>query len=390
MKKPVFCTALAAMLLLTNAGAQTPASSPASSPAASTTIDDRFVAGSSPRVSDRTSGDLFVAGGRVEVSAPVDGDTVLAGGEVKLAGAVARNVYAAGGRLVIDTDLGRHLRAAAGQLELSSKARVAGNVVLAGGELSVHGPIKGSARLMGGKVLIDAPIDGDVNVSAGRVELGPNARLGGALRWRSDSDLQRDPAAQVAGPIERLAMPVPPAAREAARAHSERTRRGTSWLAGAWWTLGLMLVAALLVAALPGTSVRVASTLRERTGMSLLAGFVALVCIPVAVLVLLISVIGVPLALLTLLLYLLLLPLGYLVSAMGLGHWALTRWRAADAGRTAWRIGAVLLALLLLALLGRIPFIGGWVAFAAVLAGLGAIVLQGWPRRAAVSAPTAT
>jgi hypothetical protein len=262
---------------------------------------------------------------------------------------------------------------------------VAGNATLAGGDVSVRAPVKGALRVVGGQVLIDAAIDGDVSATAQRLQLGPNARIGGALRWRSAGELQRDAAAQVSGPIERLALP----SRNGERGEGGVTRAGRrawGWIAGAWWTVGLMLVALLAVLATPALSGRVAQTLRERSGASLLAGFIVLACVPVAVLVLLISIIGVPLALLAALLYLLLLPLGYIAAAVGLGQWGLSRWRPAHAQRAGWRVACALLALLLLALLGRVPWIGGWIGFAALLLGLGAIVLQLWPQRVGAGA----
>jgi Putative transposase len=129
-----------------------------------------------------------------------------------------------------------------------------------------------------------------------------------------------------------------------------------------------------------------AQTLRERTGTSLLAGFIVLASVPAAVLVLLVRIIGVPLALPATLLYFVLLPLGYIAAAVGLRQWGLSRFRSAQAQRTGWRVGAALLALVLLGLLGQLPWIGGWIGFAALLLGLGAIVLQAWPRRRAAGA----
>lgn len=108
--------------------------------------------------------------------------------------------------------------------------------------------------------------------------------------------------------------------------------------------------------------------------------------VPVAVLVLLVSIIGVPLALPAVLLYFVLLPSGYIAAAVGLGQWGLSRWRPEQALRTGWRVGAALLALVLLGLLWQLPWIGGWIGFAALLLGLDAIVLQAWPRRRAAGA----
>jgi hypothetical protein len=361
------------------------AQTPTPSAVQATQEEDRFVAGSSLRIADRTAGDLIAAGGRLEIAAPVDGDALLAGGELRVAAALGRSAYLAGGRVLLDGELARHLRAAGGQVEVGPAARVAGNATLFGGDVSVRGPVRGSLRVAGGRVLIDSAVDGAVDASGGTIELGPNARIGGALRWRSSEGLQRHPAAQVTGSEQRLTWP---GRGEGDRAREHREQRGAfDVAAGAWWTLGLMLVAAVTIAAAPSASARLALTWRERTGWSLLAGFIALVCVPVAALILLVTVIGAPLALLVLLLYLALLPLGYVLSAVAIGQWGLARWKADGAERLGWRIGAAVLALLLMAVMARVPWLGGLVAFAALLAGLGAIILQLWPRRAGAASP---
>lgn len=340
---------------------------------------DRFVFGGSVRIELPVAGDLIAAGGQVEVEAPVGGDAVLAGGNVRVAASVGQDVYAAGGRLALDAEVGRNLRVAGGQVDTGPKASIAGNVTVAGGQVRLRAPVKGSIRAAGGRVVIDAEVGGDVSVTAGQLELGPHARIAGGLRYRGRDDIRRDPAARVAGAVEHIPLPGADKSARSEREHGLRSRLGggASWL----WTLGLMAIAAVLVALLPGTSDRVARTLVARSGWSLLLGFITLVCVPVATLVLLLTVIGIPLALLVVLLYLVLLLVGYVASGVALGQWALARWRSASASRTGWRIAAAMLAVLLLAVLARIPFVGGFVVLAAMLAGIGAIALQLAPAR---------
>jgi hypothetical protein len=152
-------------------------------------------------------------------------------------------------------------------------------------------------------------------------------------------------------------------------------RSGIAW----WWTAGLIVLAAILLAAWPQWCARNSQTLRERPGLSLLLGFVWLVCVPVAVLVLLLTIIGIPLALLAGALYVAVLPLAYVSTAIGLADQALRAWRSASATRWGWRIAGSAVVLIALALLGRLPWLGGLVVFAALLAGLGAFALQ-WRR----------
>ncbi len=374
-------TALIALALACAVGAAPGAGDAASAPGLRVRDfgGDHFVLGGSPRIEQPVGGDLFVAGGNVDVDAPVGGDAVVVGGNLRLAGAVGRNVYAAGGRVVVEAPAGHNLRLAGGQIELRPKATVAGNLSVFGGQISLRSAVKGSVQAGGGRVLIDAPIDGDVLVGAGQLELGPNARIGGKLSYRSGNTLIRDPAAQVAGAVEQMTPPLGASAPVPKRErHMERGGHASYALGGGSvvWALGLMLLAAVLVAVLPATALRVAATWRSRFGASLLWGLIVLVCWPVGALLLLITLVGAPLALVAILLYPVLLLLGYVSSGMAMGQWALQRFKPDAAAQPGWRIGCAALGSLALAALGWVPLLGMLVALLAVLAGLGAMALQ--------------
>jgi hypothetical protein len=142
------------------------------------------------------------------------------------------------------------------------------------------------------------------------------------------------------------------------------------------WTLGLLLLAALLLAVLPGFQARVGRTLRQRPGLSVLLGVAWLVCAPLALLLLLLTVIGIPFTLLGAILYIVLLPLAYVSTAIALGDWALQAWRSVAVAHWAWRLAAAAAVLVLLSQATRVPWLGALVAALALLAGLGALALQ--------------
>lgn len=336
---------------------------------------DQFIAGGSVSRTEPVAGDLIAAGGEVELAAPVQGDAVAAGGNLRIGGNVAQNVYGAGGRVRLDGQVGRNARIAGGRVEVGPSATVAGNLTVAGGRITVRGAVKGYVQASGGEVTIDGPVDGDVVVHAGKVELGPNAKIGGAMRYGARDDLVRDPSAQVSGEIERLSGP------GARQAGGHGVAAATRFAAGWMWSAGLIVLAALLAAAVPPASMRVSSELRLHPGLSLLFGFIALVCIPVGAIVLLVTIVGIPLAFVVLLAYFALLILGYVATGIALGEAALARLRPAEAMRSAWRVPAAMAAMLALTLVARIPFVGGFVLLVATLAGLGAILMAMRPRK---------
>lgn len=337
---------------------------------------DLFIAGGSVTVSQPVSGDLIAVGGSIDVDAPVTGDAVAAGGKLRVGTDIGGSIYAAGGQITINGKVGRNLRATGGQTELGVKSEVNGNLSIAGGQVRLHGTVRGHVQAAGGRLLIDGPVGGDVLATTGQIELGPHARIAGKLRYRSGDPIAQDPEAQVAGGVEVL---MPALGRGAETSESAPPQRGPRALAGGigWmWTIGLIVLAAVLIAVMPGFHASVSRSLRERFGLSVLLGFVLLVCTPVAALLAFVTLIGIPLGLLATALYLALLPVGYVSAGIGLGDLGLRHLKPDSAGTLWWRIAAAALALLLLALAGWIPWLGWVVAFAALLAGLGALLLQ--------------
>jgi len=289
-------------------------------------------------------------------------DRVVVGGHVDIDDSVAGSVYAAGGHVTVDAPVEGGVRAAGGFVSIGPNALIERNASLAGGQVEVRGTVKGNLRVGAGRVVIDGTVDGDASVASGSLELGPNARIAGKLRYRGEG-LERAAGAQV-GSVERL---------ERHRHHGDFVAFGHS--TGRWvWTVGLMLIAGIVAAALPGFSGRMAEELRTRPWMTLLLGFVALICIPVAAVLIMITIVGIPIGILALLSYALLVIVGYACASVVVGGLLLERFRSEAAQRTAWRAGAAVLTMLAIALLGRLPFVGHAFVLMALVGGVGLVV----------------
>ncbi len=193
----------------------------------------------------------------MEVLAEVDGDVVAMGGNVRLAAPVKQGVYAAGGRVSIDAPVQRNVRIAGGRVELGPNANIAGNVTVGGGKVEIDGAIGGYLQVGAGSVRINGPVTGDVELGAGDVELGPNARIEGKLRYASGEEVRRDSAAQVRGGVERIE-------RGGRWPAAHRWRGGTRHRLGWVWSVGLLAVALILIAALPRFYIRVEESARTR------------------------------------------------------------------------------------------------------------------------------
>lgn len=329
---------------------------------------DRFVAGGTVSVRETVVGDLIAAGGNLSVSADVGGDLVIAGGDIQLAGQVSQTLYAAGGKISVDSNVVRNARVAGGSVSLGASGQIQGNASLAGGDITVRGPIGGYLQAGGGHLYLDGPIGGDVELVGDRIELGPNARIEGHLKYQSKKDIRQAAGAEVRGGIERVTGITAP--------YGDLRRFRSDGMAGVAWSLGLVVAAALLAGVWPTLADRMGTFLQQRFAWSVLVGFIALVCTPVAVILLLVTVIGIPLALAALAGYGLILLAGYVASGVGVGSLALHRWKDERAASTVWRVGAAGLGMLLIVVLGRLPWLGWLIVLAALLFGMGALLMQ--------------
>jgi len=328
---------------------------------------DVFIAGAAPAVREPVQGDLFVAGGAVTIEAAVAGDVTAGGGTLRLDAAVGGSLQAAGGHITVLGAVERDARVAGGQIELGPQSVVGGNLWAAGGHLRLLGTVKGDVHVAGGRVLIDGPVGGDVIAGSGELALGPHARIAGVLRHHGGI-VRRDEAAQVGGGIRSWSWWF---GREPDLRVMQPPGAGVGW----GWTLALALLAALLLALTPGFQTRVGRTLWQRPVASVALGVAWLVCAPLVLLVLLVTVIGIPLTLLGAMLYMLLLPWAYVSAAIALGDAALRAAGRADPP-WAWRVVAAALLLVGLWQARRLPWLGAALSMLALLAGLGALVLQ--------------
>ncbi len=342
--------------------------------------------------SERLEDDLYIAGGTVDVTGTVDGDVVAAGGTVTLSGPASGGILAAGGTVRITSAIGRSLRAAAGDLTVGGRidadavlaggsvtidqaAQVGRDLVAAGGNVRVLGSIARNAFLSGGNVVIGGTVQGDVEVQADRVTLLPSARIQGRLRYSADRPAEIQSGALVSGGIERT-----PRSTASRRYYRPFAFRFAGRVMEAFWLLAIGFVA---LAVAPRGVPRVSERVSRHFGLSLLTGFILLVVVPVAALLVAFTVVGIPLSIVAVLLYLATLYPGQIFPAMWLGQWIM---RSLGRGSAPSPYLAMTVGVILFVVVVTVPFVGWLLRLVALLAGFGALWAAVWATRAARSA----
>lgn len=340
-----------------------------------------YLAGGHVRPATAVDGDLMAVGGKVVLDREVKGDATLAGGSIEVLAAVGDDLRAAGGDVSIAGAVAGELLAAGGNVTLARAARIGRGASFFAGAVTVDGTVEGPLEVNAQKIIINGEVSGNVDLNAAEIELGPNAKIAGSLRYASPGEMRRAPGASVAGAVQREAPMVMRENSNPAHHWQRRMGLGTpSWVGWGLSYMALLACACVLLLVLPGFSTRAAESIGHSPWLALLVGFAALAGIPAFAGLLFISLLGIPVGILVLALFPALLLLGYLVGVMFVTRRALVAMHRQSTPSYAVTVGFFAGCLLLVTLVGRLPFVGALLTVLITMAGLGASVLA-WPWR---------
>lgn len=331
--------------------------------------DTRLAAGDSVVLDEPVDGNAFAAAGRVELRERVDRNAFVTGGDVSVIGPIGRNLFAAGGNVRVEGEVHGRMRAAGGKIRITSTARLHDNAILAGGTIEVDGEVSDRLRAFGDTIIINGRIGGDAELAGDTIRIGPDARIGGRIEYRTGGDIQVDPAAHVAGGVMEV---------DQGKKWLRRAGHGAAIIGGITLSFGMVLIGALMILAAPRFSREAAGNVQTKPLQSLGMGGLVLIGVPFAMIVLLVTIIGIPLAILLAFAYAVLLLLGYLVGAIFLGDFVLGKVGTAKLDSVWWRVLFMFLALVVLAIVKQMPFLGGLAVFLVFLAGIGAFTMRSW------------
>ncbi len=333
-------------------------------------------------------GDLYLAGQTIIVNGTVNGDVWAVGRTITIDGVVTGGVLAGAETVTISGNVGRAVRVGCKSLLVSGS--IGGDVITGAQDLNLGGTVLGGLGIGVGSARIDGTVGGDVRGSAGvadianrvdgdvRLEvsnltLHPEAEILGDLVYTSENEASIHSDAQISGAtLHNL-----PAKDDGKKCCGGPIFSGVGW---AILAFGMALLAGMIMIALaPSWTGSAADLIRNRPGVSIGWGLVALVVTPVAVLVACLTIVGIPLGLIALGLYLMAVYLCQVPASMFIGR-LLTRRSGAAEGKGIM-ILTFAVGLVVLRLLKAVPYLGVLVSLAVLLFGLGALVVSAWKRR---------
>lgn len=327
-----------------------------------------YLAGAEAHTEGPITGDLVAAAGRIRVDHAVSRDTVLAAGSIEVYGNLGDDLRAAGGVIGVSGRVGGEALLAGGSVSLGPNSEIIGRTWIGGNDIVVGGRLRNGLKIYGKNVLLLGEVTGAVEISAEQIEILGSARILGDVTYSSNHEIKIDPKAKITGKVVRK-----PGTFEFYRPH----------VAFPAWTafrplllLGLLAAGTLLYAVFPRFTQTTARTISAAPFKSVGLGAAIFFSLPPVILLLVITIIGIPIAMALLALYATGLLIGYLVLAFFVGDRLLRLVHRQAATGLGWRIGSLTAALMLLWLIRHLPYIGGFLIFMALFAGVGAILLQ--------------
>ena len=329
-------------------------------PAEETIDDTLLVASETVRIAGDVTGNLVAVGKDVEISGTVGGNVIAFAETVTISGDVGGTIIGGASAHTIETTaVAGDLWLAGDRIEVLEGVRVDGNAAFAGERASVAANVGKDLLAAGETIEVSGEVGQDVETAGARLRLLSGARIGGNVRFRGREErLYRDDDVVVDGEVEIVARP-------------ERPERRNRYLTLAFylWQVGELIAAFLFGLALfwlvPGLG-----RLNIGAGVEGLktagVGFIALVSVPVAAVLVALTLIGMPFAFFGFIAWLLGLYVALILVGAAVGRMVL--------GDEKGLALTLLAGLAMVGVIVNLPFVGGLLGFLLTLVGYGLLV----------------
>src|SRR3989344_3444968 len=306
----------------------------------------RFGENYSLKKDEQVVGDMYIAGGNTAVSGKISGDLHIAGGNVVVSGLIGEDAVIAGG-----------------DIKILPQTIISKDAAFAGGKIVIDGFIAGDLKIAGGEVQINDGVSGDVYITADKIIIGDSANIVGDLSYASSRPAIITEGARIGGEITYSEITIRPTAEKFLP---------TLWGTWIFIKLIMLLVAALLLHSIfKNISVKFVSTTLGSFWRSLLRGFLVLVAMPIAVVLLLMTFIGVPFVILGIATWIILVTLAWAYGAITVGSLVRRLIKKDKLTVVTWK--TIFVGIVVVFLLGYVPYVGLPIKTVLMVASLGAI-----------------
>jgi cytoskeletal protein CcmA (bactofilin family) len=328
---------------------------------------DFFAYGKTVEVSGTVNGDVYVFGGQVFIDGVVNGDVLVAGGSVEISGKVSKNVRLLSGQASISGTVGRNVTALTATIEFAPSSRVGQNIVVVSGNVDIESIVANNARIYASNLRVSDGIGGRLYAYVASMRITSKAKIDGGVEYWSNKNAVIDPHAKISGDL----IHHPSFFYSVFHGKVFKSLKiGSKFAALVMNFFYTLVIALIMMRYFPQRISGAVDALNHKIFPSLLAGIVIVFILRLLFLALLITIVGVPFALTLLAINVISFYTAKIFSIIWLAKHIFCRFDFNKHRRLYFAF-----ALIIYYLLTLIPYFGTVVSIAALLLGLGGLVL---------------
>src|SRR6202140_4170266 len=319
---------------------------------------DLFAHGHHVKIEGTVDGDLYVFCQGADIEGHVTGDVIAFAQMLRVNGKVDGNIRSFTNTTLVSGNLAKNLLTFAETVTIDPAGKVGGSVTTFVNTLTIDGGVGRDVLAFVNETSISGIIGGGIQAQGNTLRFNSGAQVNGPVKFKGNSQPEGSSGAKLATPVAFTQLE-----------HHKRYEESGFYIWRLIWTAAVILFGLVLFVLLP-TFARSTVDSAERYGASLGLGVLVFFGVPIAAFIACITVVGMMIGISTFILWMTTIFCAKIVVGAVVGQWLMGH------TRETWQlIGRMVGGVIIVRVLGMIPFLGGWVRFAVVLWGMGAISL---------------
>jgi cytoskeletal protein CcmA (bactofilin family) len=319
---------------------------------------DLFAHGHHVKIEGTVDGDVYVFCQGADIEGHVTGDVIAFAQMLRVSGKVDGNIRSFTNTTLVSGNLAKNLLTFADTVNIDLTGKVGGSVTTFVNTLTIDGSVGRDILAFAGEIAVAGPIGGGVQARGDHLRFNSGAQVEGPVKFKGQHPPEVASGAKLAVPFQFTQ-----------EEHHSRYQDSGFYIWHVIWTAAVVLFGLVLFVLLP-TFARATVDSAERYGASFGLGILVLFGVPIAAFIACITVVGLLIGISTFILWLTAMWCAQIVVGAIVGQWLMGH------TRETWPlIGRMVVGVILVRVVEMIPFVGGWIKFAVLLWGMGAISL---------------
>jgi cytoskeletal protein CcmA (bactofilin family) len=319
---------------------------------------DVFLFGHRARVNGTVDGDVYVFSEDASISGNVKGDVIAFAQSLHITGHIDGNVRSCTNNVTISGDVSRNALTFAESANVDGAGKIGGSMTSFVKTLSLDGTLGRDLLIFAEHTGISGKIGGGIHAKGKSLDMASTAQVDGHTYFEGATEAQISSGAKLAFPLEYHKLERKP-----------KYMEGHYYVWQVIWIACFVLFGLVLFVVMPAFSGQAVEQ-SERYGACLGLGVLVLFGAPIAALIACVTVVGLFVGVSALFLWYASLYYAQTIVGATVGQWLMGR------TREMWPlIGRMAVGVAIVRLATTIPEIGGWIKFAIVLWGVGALSL---------------